>query len=87
MPGMHRPPDARLAQCARRTPDIAFVAALHALTLTVFYHYGSDTCLELGLKSVGFSAQTQGLNDSAIVASAHRRAANSVLHELQPWSR
>ncbi|MEO1985139.1 MAG: ParB/RepB/Spo0J family partition protein [Martelella sp.] len=54
-------------------PDIAFVAALHALTLTVFYHYGSDSCLELGLKSVGFSAQTPGLNDSAVAETANAR--------------
>ena len=54
-------------------PNIAFVAALHALTLTVFYHYGSDSCLELGLKSVGFSAQTPGLNDSAIADAANTR--------------
>ncbi|MBZ8134134.1 ParB/RepB/Spo0J family partition protein [Afifella sp. IM 167] len=54
-------------------PDIAFVAALHALTLTVFYHYGSDSCLELGLKSVGFSAQTPGLNDSAVAEAANAR--------------
>lgn len=54
-------------------PDIAFVAALHALTLTVFYHYGSDSCLELGLKSVGFGAQTPGLNDSAVAEAANAR--------------
>ncbi len=54
-------------------PDIAFVAALHALTLTVFYHYGSDSCLELGLKSVGFSAQTPALNDSAVAEAATAR--------------
>lgn len=54
-------------------PDIAFVAALHALTLMVFYHYGSDSCLELGLKSVGFSAQTPGLNDSAVANIANAR--------------
>ena len=46
-------------------PDIAFLAALHALTLKVFYHYGSDSCLELDLKSVGFGTQAAGLNDSA----------------------
>ncbi|EIM72223.1 ParB domain-containing protein nuclease [Nitratireductor aquibiodomus RA22] len=46
-------------------PQIAFHAALHALTLRVFYHYGSDSCLELDLKSVGFGTQAQGLNDSA----------------------
>lgn len=54
-------------------PDIAFVAALHALTLTVFYHYSSDSCLELGLKTVGFSAQTPNLNDSAIAEAANTR--------------
>jgi ParB family chromosome partitioning protein len=46
-------------------PQIAFHAALHALTLKVFYHYGSDSCLELDLKSVGFGTQAPGLNDSA----------------------
>ncbi|RUW85914.1 ParB/RepB/Spo0J family partition protein [Mesorhizobium sp. M1E.F.Ca.ET.063.01.1.1] len=45
-------------------PDIAFLAALHVLTLKTFYHYGSDSCLELDLKSVGFGAQAPGLNDS-----------------------
>ncbi len=45
-------------------PDVAFLAALHALTLKVFYHYGLDSCLELDLKSVSFSAQATGLNDS-----------------------
>ena len=46
-------------------PQIAFHAALHALTLKVFYHYGSDSCLELDLKSAGFGTQAPGLNDSA----------------------
>lgn len=46
-------------------PDVAFVAALHVLCLRAFYHYGLDTCLELDLKSAGFSAQAPGLNDSA----------------------
>ncbi|MER9883938.1 ParB/RepB/Spo0J family partition protein [Mesorhizobium sp. M0118] len=45
-------------------PDVAFRTALHALALKVFYHYGSDSCLELDLKTVGFGAQTPGLNDS-----------------------
>lgn len=57
-------------------PDVAFLAALHALTLKVFYHYGSDSCLELDLKSVGFSAQAPGLNDSAsalAITARHER--------------
>ncbi|EHK54342.1 ParB/RepB/Spo0J family partition protein [Allomesorhizobium alhagi] len=57
-------------------PDVAFLAALHALTLKVFYHYGSDSCLELDLKSVGFSAQAPGLNDSAsaVAITAHHES-------------
>ncbi len=60
-------------------PDVAFLAALHALTLKVFYRYGLDSCLELDLKSVSFSAQAPGLNDS-VSAEAVR-----VRHEA--WTR
>jgi len=58
----HRTLGLRMALGER--PDIAFLAALHALTLKIFYHYGSDSCLELDLKSVGFGSQAPGLNDS-----------------------
>jgi len=54
-------------------PDIAFVAALHALCLKVFYHYVQDTCLELDLKSAGFSAQAPGLADSALAVAFDTR--------------
>jgi ParB family chromosome partitioning protein len=47
-----------------RDPDLAFLAALHAFTLKVFYVYTSYSCLELDLKSVNLAAQTPGLNDS-----------------------
>ncbi|HEX8419366.1 MAG TPA: ParB/RepB/Spo0J family partition protein [Sphingomonas sp.] len=53
-----------LRQALGDRPDTAFLAALHALTLKSFYHYGSDSCLELDLKSVGFGTQAPGLNDS-----------------------
>lgn len=49
-------------------PEIAFLAAIHALCLRVFYRYAQDTCLELDLKSVMFSAQAPGLN--ALTATA-----------------
>lgn len=45
-------------------PDVAFLAALHVLTLRTFYHHGSESCLELDLKSVSFGAQAPGLKDS-----------------------
>lgn len=50
-------------------PDVAFLAALHALTLRAFYRYGSETCLELDLKSVSFGAQAPGLNDSSLASA------------------
>ena len=53
-----------LRQALGEQPDVAFLAALHALVLKAFYHYGSDSCLELDFKSVGFGTQAPGLNDS-----------------------
>jgi ParB family chromosome partitioning protein len=54
-------------------PDVAFLAALHVLTLKTFYHYGSDSCLELDLKSVSFDTQAPGLNDSASAEAIRAR--------------
>ncbi|PZU89342.1 MAG: DNA-binding protein [Chelatococcus sp.] len=54
-----------LRQALGERPDVAFLAALHALTLKTFYRYASESCLELDLKSVAFSSQAPGLNDSA----------------------
>ena len=62
-----------LRQALGERPETAFLAALHALTLKVFYHYGSDSCLELDLKSVSFGAQAPGLNDSACVEAISKR--------------
>jgi ParB family chromosome partitioning protein len=50
-------------------PDVAFLAALHALCLKVFYRYAADSCLELDLKSVSFGAQAPGLNDTALATA------------------
>jgi ParB family chromosome partitioning protein len=54
-------------------PDAAFLAALHVLTLKTFYHYGSDSCLELDVKSVSFGTQAPGLNDSASAEAIRAR--------------
>ncbi len=54
-------------------PDVAFLAALHALALGVFYTYRSDTCLELDLKSVQFGSQAPGLNDTPIARAFDER--------------
>ena len=46
-------------------PDTAHLAVLHALCLPAFYHFGSDTCLELSAKSASFGTQAPGLAESA----------------------
>ena len=54
-------------------PDVAFMAALHALCIKVFYRYALDSCLELDLKSAGFGAQAPGLGDTQLAAEFDRR--------------
>jgi ParB family chromosome partitioning protein len=56
--------------------DVAFLAALHALCLKLFYRYASDSCVEIDVKSVVFGSQAPGLNDSALAKAMddrHRR--------------
>jgi ParB family chromosome partitioning protein len=84
-----------LRQALGERPDVAFLAALHALTLKTFYHYGSDSCLELDVKSVNFSAQAPGLNDSTSAeairvrheswAKALPKESADVWEALQEW--
>jgi ParB family chromosome partitioning protein len=53
--------------------DTAFVAVLHALCLNAFYHYSSETCLEITAKSASFGAQAPGLKDSAPAKGSDER--------------
>ncbi|MAN76225.1 MAG: DNA-binding protein [Rhizobiales bacterium] len=67
-------------------PDVAFLAALHALTLRVFYHYGTQSCLDLELKSVSFSSQTPDLADSAsaqAISARHETWSNTLPKDPQ----
>lgn len=52
-----------LREAVANDPDVALRAALHALCLKLFYHYGFDTCLEIEAKSVLFG-HTSGLADT-----------------------
>ncbi|MGE0765555.1 MAG: ParB/RepB/Spo0J family partition protein [Hyphomicrobiaceae bacterium] len=52
-----------LREAVANDPDVALRAALHALCLKLFYHYGFDTCLEIDAKSVLFG-HTSGLADT-----------------------
>ena len=81
--GMRPIPDRLLAELtAHRTvalrdavgndPHVAFLACLHALVLRRFYSYALDSCVELTIKSVGFSSQAPGLADSASAIACPR---------------
>lgn len=65
-----------LRQALGERPDVAFLAALHVMTLKTFYHYGSDSCLEVDLKSVTSGTQAPGLNDSASAEAIRTRHEN-----------
>jgi ParB family chromosome partitioning protein len=56
-------------------PQTAFLAALHALCLRLFYRYGIDSCLEIEPKSALFSAQAPGLGDTASARAIEARHA------------
>lgn len=44
-------------------PDTAFLAVLHALVLQTFYHYATDSCLEITTKNSAFSVQGPDLKE------------------------
>lgn len=56
-------------------PEIAFAAALHALSLKLFYRFSQDTCLELQPTSTVFGSRAPGLEDSAYAKSVEDRHA------------
>jgi len=84
-----------LRQALGERPDVAFLAALHTLTLKVFYQYTSDSCLELDLRSSNFSAQVPGLNESTAADAVrirhaqwenlHPRTATELWEALESW--
>jgi ParB family chromosome partitioning protein len=59
-------------------PDVAFVAALHALTLKLFYPYPLDTCVDIEPKRLIFGAQAPGLADTASAKAIEARHASWV---------
>ena len=64
-----------LRDALARKPDVAFLAALHAFCLKLFYR-AFESCLEIDVKSIVFGSQAPGLNDTGIanaVDDRHRR--------------
>lgn len=63
-----------LREALANNPDMAFLAILHALTLRLFYHYTSDTCLQVEAKDT-LTPPFPGLADfaaSTAIAARHR---------------
>ena len=70
-------------------PNVAFLAALHALCLKAFYQYAPATCLDLDLRSVAFGAQAPGLKDTELAQAFDGRhqkwAANLPKDPAELW--
>jgi len=69
-----------LREAVGNEPAIAYLAALHALCLKLFYRYGSDSCLEIEPKNVMFGAQVPGLADTPLAARVDARHRNWAEH-------
>ncbi len=55
-------------------PEVAFLAALHAMCIKLFYRYVVDSCLDLDLRSVSVGERNPyGLGDSELVRSLDQR--------------
>lgn len=57
-------------------PDIAFLAALHALALQTFWRYPSESCLEIRAESRAPSVQGPGLKESQSAEAIDERHAD-----------
>jgi ParB family chromosome partitioning protein len=60
-------------------PDVALQTVLHALCLSAFYRFASNSCLEITAKHTAFSAQAPGLAESAsarAIEARHQQWAN-----------
>jgi ParB family chromosome partitioning protein len=54
-------------------PQTAFLAALHAMALRLFYPYGQESCVEIEPRSARLSAQAPGLGETAYAEAIDRR--------------
>jgi ParB family chromosome partitioning protein len=64
-----------LREAVASDPDVAFLAALHALTLKLFYPYPLDFCVDIEPKRLTFGAQAPGLADTASARAIEARHA------------
>ena len=76
-----------LRQALGERPDVAFLAALHAICLKLFYRYALDSCLDLQLSSASVGERgAYGLGDTELARGLddrHRRWAAALPKEPQ----
>jgi ParB family chromosome partitioning protein len=65
-----------LRDALAKDPDTAFLAVLHALVLQTFYHYATDSCLEITAKTSGFSVQGPDLKECPSAKAVDARHEN-----------
>jgi ParB family chromosome partitioning protein len=62
-----------LRDALAQDPQTAFLAVLHALVLSTFYHFATDSCLEITAKSSGFPVQGPDLKECRPAKSVDAR--------------
>ncbi len=62
-----------LRNALAQDPQAAYLAALHAMTLRLFYRYGIDSCVEIEPRNAAFGSQVLGLGDTAYAQAIDQR--------------
>jgi len=62
-----------LRNALAQDPQVAFLAALHAMVLRLFYRYAVDSCVEIEPRNAGFGSQVPGLGDTAYAQAIDQR--------------
>lgn len=67
-----------LRNALAQDPQVAFLAALHAMVLRLFYRYAVDSCVEIEPRNAAFGSQVPGLGDTGYAQAIDQR------HETWP---
>ena len=62
-----------LCNALAQDPQVAFLAALHAMVLRLFYRYAFDSCVEIEPHNAAFGSQVPGLGDTAYAQAIDQR--------------
>ena len=62
-----------LRNALAQDPQVAFLAALHAMVLRLFYRYAVDSCVEIEPRNAAFGSQVPGLGDTAYAQAIEQR--------------